>query len=77
MLSHQDAFSPVARIRLMNASPVCLLADGMRAYFLPPRFYSTEFPYAGLKLKMVGHECAFAGVDASCPLNGSMVYSAK
>ena len=22
-------------------------------YFLPPRFYSTEFPYAGLKLKMV------------------------
>ena len=25
----------------------------MRVYFLPPRFYSTEFPYAGLKLKMV------------------------
>ena len=29
------------------------VADGMRMYFLPPRFYSTEFPYAGLKLKMV------------------------
>ncbi|CAL8461728.1 g1259 [Coccomyxa elongata] len=29
------------------------LTDGMRAYFLPPRFYSTEFPYAGLKLKMM------------------------
>lgn len=29
-------------------------ADGMRSYFLPPRFYSTEFPFTGLKLKMVG-----------------------
>lgn len=35
--------------------PVAFVADGMRAYFLPPRFYSTEFPYAGLKLKMVSN----------------------
>ena len=36
---------------LMLRAPAC--ADGMRSYFLPPRFYSTEFPFTGLKLKMV------------------------
>ena len=27
--------------------------DGMRAYFLPPRFYSRHYPYTGVKKKMV------------------------
>ena len=31
----------------------CMIADGMRAYFLPPRFYSRYYPYTGVKTKMV------------------------
>ena len=46
-------------------------ADGMRRYFLPPRFYSTEFPYAGLKLKMVrGASCPRAAVCPETLLHG-------
>ena len=41
---------PLAHLTLV----CCTHADGMRSYFLPPRFYSTEFPFTGLKLKMVG-----------------------
>ena len=41
----------IAQGRCEHCAPCS--ADGMRIYFLPPRFYSTEFPYAGLKLKMV------------------------
>ncbi|KAL3157101.1 hypothetical protein ABBQ38_001347 [Trebouxia sp. C0009 RCD-2024] len=29
------------------------LVDGMRAYFLPPRFYSRHYPYTGVKRKMM------------------------
>ena len=32
---------------------VSAVADGMRAYFLPPRFYTRHYPYTGVKKKMV------------------------
>lgn len=51
---HTDInFLVACLIRALYKFDIVMDADGMRAYFLPPRFYSTEFPYAGLKLKMV------------------------
>ena len=51
--------------RLFLTMVCCAHADGMRSYFLPPRFYSTEFPFTGLKLKMVGL-CVFLASFMVC-----------
>ncbi|CAL5222534.1 g4909 [Coccomyxa viridis] len=55
-LAHKD-WLPSGALPLghLNEAQAALhtLINGMRSYFLPPRFYSTEFPFTGLKLKMM------------------------
>lgn len=55
-LAHRD-WLPAGSVSFMHQATVqqllFSLVDGMRAYFLPPRFYSRHYPYTGVKKKMM------------------------
>lgn len=55
-LAHRD-WLPNGAVSSMHQATVqqllFSLVDGMRAYFLPPRFYSRYYPYTGVKRKMM------------------------